>query len=111
MSRIAMLVTGSLILCWAPAAFGDSAEDERIAEMQKQLNAEVMAKPFSVEEEAQILNYIQEATKRNLVPPPYKGMNWRKGSTCRDLRAFSYDEYRSCRFYHSYHGRYYPYPD
>ncbi len=109
MSRIAMLVAGGLILLWASAAVGDSAHEEQMKEMQKQLNAEVMAKPSSVAEEAQILNYIQEATKRNLVPPPYKGMHWRKGYTCRDLRAFSYNEYRDCRYYHAYHGRYYPY--
>jgi len=92
-------------------AMADSAEEAKkaeMAEMQRMLNAEVMAKPFAVEEMAQIETYIAEAMKKNLVPEPYKGQQtWRSGMTCAHLRG--YRARRDCRYYYRFHGSYYPY--
>jgi hypothetical protein len=76
--------------------------------MQEQLNNQVLSKPFSVADEAQVKSYIEDAQRRGEVPQPYTGKYWRPGYTCVDLRPYSYREYLACRYYHSYHGRYYP---
>lgn len=98
-------------LAMAGLALAETAEEKKkreMAEMQKQLNAEVMAKPFSVEEMSQIDSYIAEAMKKNLVPEPYKGTQaWTRGMTCAHLRG--YYARRNCRYYYRYHGSYYPY--
>lgn len=86
--------------------FAGSAE---MAAMQKQLNAEVMSKPFSVEEESKIDAYIAAATKKGEKPAAYTGTHWQPGYTCANLRSYSYNEYRDCRYYHNYYGSYYPY--
>ena len=83
------------------------AQATDMAEMQKQLNQDVMDKPFSVAEESKIDAYIQNATKSGSKPAEYKGRNWQPGYTCGDLRAYSYYEYRDCRYYHNYYGHYY----
>ena len=88
----------------------EEAKKREMAEMQKMLNAEVMAKPFNLEEMSKIDAYIAESMKKNLVPQPYKGTTarpWRRGMTCAHLRG--YYARRDCRYYYRYHGRYYPY--
>ncbi len=84
-----------------------SADD--MAEMQKRLNQETMAKPFSVPDEGKINKYIEQATKSNVKPAEYKGKHWKRGYTCADLYRYSrsYYDYRNCRYYHHYYGRYY----
>lgn len=84
-------------------------EDDEMARMQKQLNQGVMDQPFLAEEPEKVNAYIKEALKKKLVPPPYTGRYWRRGYTCRDLLRYNWREYRNCRYYHRYHGRYYPY--
>ena len=92
----------------ATAETPEEKKQREMAEIQRQLNAEVMAQPFGVEEMAKIDSYIAEAMKRNLVPQPYKGTQpWRAGMTCSHLSG--YYARRDCRYYRSYHGRYYPY--
>jgi hypothetical protein len=76
-------------------------------EMQKALNEEVVSQPFSVADEAQVKAYIEDATRRGVVPQPYKGTYWRPGYTCADLWRYSRREYRACRYYHWYYGHYY----
>ena len=86
-----------------------ASEEDDMAEMQKQLNAEVMSKPFLAEQPEKVEAYIKEAMKKNLKPLEYQGTHWRRGYTCHDLLRFSWREYRDCRYYYRYHGRYYPY--
>ena len=83
----------------------DEAAD--MAAMQKKLNAEVAEQPFSAEDEAKIDLYIRNALKDGITPPEYRGSHWQPGWTCRNLRRYSWSEYRSCRYYRRYHGRYY----
>lgn len=76
--------------------------------MQEHLNNQVLSKPFSVADEAQVKSYIEDAQRRGEVPQAYQGKHWRPGYTCVDLRPYSYREYLSCRYYYSYYGHYYP---
>jgi len=92
----------------ATAETPEEKKKREMEEIQRQLNAEVMAQPFGVEEMAKINSYIEDAMKRNLVPQPYKGTQpWVTGMTCAHLRG--YYVRRDCRYYRRYHGRYYPY--
>ncbi len=111
-----MAALGILLLAGAGIAVAETeaekakaeAEAREMAEMQRALNAEVMAKPFSVTEMAEIDSYIASALKKNLVPEAYKGAQpWGAGMTCAHLRG--YYSRRDCQYYHRYHGRYYPY--
>jgi hypothetical protein len=88
-------------------AYGGEISDE-MKKMQEQLNDQVLSKPFSVADEAQVKAYIEGAQKRGEVPQPYTGKHWRPGYTCVDLRPYSYREYLACRYYYFYYGRYYP---
>lgn len=84
-------------------------DEDDMAEMQRQLNAETMSQPFFAEQPEKVDAYIKESMKKNLKPPEYKGKNWRRGYTCRNMLAYSWVEYRNCRYYRSYYGRYYNY--
>lgn len=100
--------TGLLILltAWLGAAVADEAA---LAEQQKKLNEEVLAQPFFAEQPEKVEAYIQEMTAKKQPPEEYKGTHWRPGYTCRDLLRYSWREYRNCRYYYHWHGRYYPY--
>ena len=100
------LLAGMICLVTQP---GFASEEDDMAQMQKRLNAETMAKPFLAEEPEKVEAYIKEAMKKDLKPPEYEGTHWRRGYTCHDLLRYSWREYRNCRYYHRYHGRYYPY--
>lgn len=82
--------------------------DER-DELQKRLNEQVLEKSFSVESEVGLNAYIEDATKRGMPPKTQPSRYWRQGYTCGDLRRYSWNDYRDCRYYHSYYGRYWPY--
>lgn len=82
---------------------------DQASDMQKMLNDQVMAKPFSVEDEAKLNSYIEEATKRGTPPKSEPSKYWRKGYTCGDLRRYSWNDYRDCSYYHRYYGYYWPY--
>lgn len=86
-----------------------ASEEDDMAEMQRQLNAETMSQPFFAEQPEKVDAYIKEAMQKNMKPPEYKGSNWKPGYTCRNLLRYSWREYRNCRYYHHYYGRYYPY--
>lgn len=88
-------------------AYGQQRTSEEMQRMQKQLNEQIMAQPFSVPDEAQVKAYIDDAQRRGVVPPPYTGSYWRPGYTCYDLGRYSGSEYLACRYYHRYYGRYY----
>jgi Ni/Co efflux regulator RcnB len=85
-------------------ALADDEDD--MAEMQKRLNAEVMQKPFTVEDAAKVDAYVQDAMKKNLKPKQTAPKTWRPGYTCNDLWRYSYYDYRDCVYYHRYYGRY-----
>lgn len=82
---------------------------DNMSDLQKQLNAQVMQKPFSVENEANLNAYIEEATKRGTPPKSQPSKYWRQGYTCADLRRYSWADYRDCSYYYHYHGYYWPY--
>jgi hypothetical protein len=81
-----------------------AGDAEGLAEVQKKLNAEIMEKPFSVEDTARIDAYIKDAMKKDLRPRQRPPARWRRGYTCADLHE--YNEYRDCLYYYRYHGRY-----
>jgi hypothetical protein len=96
----------SCYLTPADARYGDTEEDE-LALMQAQLNSEVMSQPFLAEKPEEVDAYIKSMLEKNVTPPEYSGSHWRPGYTCRDLLRYDWSEYRNCRYYHRYHGRYY----
>ena len=96
-----------LLLAFSVPVFADDAEDEALRKMQEKLNAEVMEQPFMAARPEEVDKYIKEAQEKNLKPEEYKGKHWRTGYTCRNLLRYSWHEYRNCRYYHHYHGRYY----
>jgi hypothetical protein len=110
-TSLSMLIMTAL-LCTSVSVYqvrvvysGEMTDD--MQQMQKQLNNEVMSKPFSVADEAQVKAYIDGAQKRGEVPQPYQGQHWRPGYTCLDLRPYSSRDYLSCRYYYYYYGHYY----
>lgn len=103
-SVLALVAPGGVATAETP----EEKNKREMAEIQRQLNAEVMAQPFGVAEMATIDSYIEEAMKRNVVPQPYKGTQaWQPGMTCASLSGYLVR--RDCRYYRRYHGRYYPY--
>lgn len=106
--RTALIILTSLLLCAAQSAF--ASEEDDMAEMQKKLNAETFDQPFLAEEPEKVEAYINDAMKKQLKPLEYQGTHWRRGYTCHDLLRYSWREYRDCRYYHRYYGRYYSYP-
>ena len=108
MRTLLISLSVGLLIFTSQFSFASSEEDE-MAAMQKQLNAEVMNKEFLAEEPEKVDAYIKDAMKKNLKPQEYTGKHWREGYTCRDLLRYSWEEYRNCRYYHHYYGRYYPY--
>lgn len=87
------------------SAAQSSAQEKQ--EMQKALNEQIMSRPFSVPDEAQVNAYLDDALRRGVVPKPYTGAHWRRGYTCVDLLPYSYQQYLDCRYYYRYYGRYY----
>lgn len=82
------------------------SEAEMMA-MQKQLNAQILERPFSVEDEAKIDEYVKNAMQKDLKPevqtaPSY----WREGYTCADIYSYGWGVYQNCRYYRHYYGRY-----
>jgi hypothetical protein len=104
-SIIALFTGLSMML----GSFVFASEEDDMARMQQQLNQETMAKEFFAEEPEKVEAFIKDAMKKNIKPLEYKGSHWRRGYTCRNLLAFSWREYRDCRHYHRYYGRYYSY--
>jgi len=102
---VLVLFIGSVLL--ASPALADDEEDEALRRAQEQLNAEVLSQPFLAERPEEVESYIKKAMEKNLKPEEYKGTNWKPGYTCHDLLRFSWREYRNCKYYHRYYGRYY----
>lgn len=83
-----------------------ASEEDEMAAMQRKLNAEVMEKPFSVEDEKKIESYIKSAMQKDLKPPKKAPDFWRQGYTCADIYHYGWNHYRRCRYYRHYYGRY-----
>ncbi len=92
--------------CMLAATSAVAGTDDDMAEMQKQLNAEVMQKPFSVEDSAKIDAYVKESMKKDLKPRQTPPPHWVPGYTCMNLWRYSYYEYRDCVYYYRVYGRY-----
>lgn len=99
-------VVFSSLVSFSTFAQSDS-EEEELARMQAELNKEVMSRPFLAEKPAEVDAYIKSMLEKNVKPPEYSGTHWRQGYTCRDLLRYNWTQYRNCRYYHRYHGRYY----
>lgn len=99
------VVAAILGLCVFSTVSAD--EDADMAAYQAQLNAQVMEKPFSVEDEAKIDAFVKSAMEKDLKPDvSSKPASWRPGYTCADIYNVSWSAYRNCRYYHRYYGRY-----
>jgi hypothetical protein len=98
-SMVFMGVGGGLL--WA-------GEKEDMAAMQKALNQEVLDRPFNPGDKAAVDAYLENAIKKGVKPNDTRPQGWAPGWTCNNL-VYSYRAYRDCRYYHRYHGRYYPY--
>ena len=85
----------------------EETEEDALARAQAQMNAEVLSKPFLAERPKEVDAYIEGMLKNNVKPPEYQGTYWRPGYTCRDLLRYNWSQYRNCRYYYRYHGRYY----
>jgi hypothetical protein len=57
----------------ADIAYSGEMSDE-MKKMQEQLNNQVLSKPFSVADEAQVKAYIEDAQRRGEMPQAYSGM-------------------------------------
>lgn len=100
---ISILLTFSL---FSTAVFALS-EEEEMAAMQRQLNKEVMEKPFSAADEAKVEAFMKSAMQKDLKPEQNTAPSfWRPGYTCRDIYRYGWRHYRNCRYYHRYYGRY-----
>lgn len=92
------------MLAFVPGVFASDEDD--MAKMQRQLNQEVLEKPFSVEDAAKIDAYVADAMKKNLKPREKAPTYWLPGYTCTNLWSRSYYDYRDCTYYYRIHGRY-----
>ena len=84
-----------------------AGEKEDMEALQKQLNKQVLEKPFSPGDAAALDAYLQEAVKNNTQPPQTQPpTGWQPGWTCNNL-MYSFSQYRNCRHYYQYYGHYY----
>jgi hypothetical protein len=91
----------------ASEAAAQAAKKKKMAEMQASLNQEVMDRPFLAEKPEEVDAYIKSMLEKNVKPPEYSGTYWRPGYTCRNLLRYDWTQYRNCRYYYRYYGRYY----
>lgn len=86
-----------------------AGEKEDMEAVQKQLNQEVLERPFNPGDKAALDAYLEKAIK-NATPPPQlqPPPHWQPGWTCNNL-MYSYYQYRNCLHYYRYYGRYYGY--
>lgn len=105
--RLILVAIGSTSIVISSHASQDNSEDEELARMQAQLNNEVMSRPFLAEKPKEVDAYIKGMLEKKVKPGEYMGSHWRTGYTCRDLLRYNWTQYRNCRYYHRYHGRYY----
>ena len=108
-----LMVLGALLIIFSSlfgvnTVFADAEEDAELEAMQRALNKEIMERPFNPGDKAAVDKYVEDALKKNEIPKPYAGKDWRPGWTCNNL-TYSLYRYRNCLHYYRYYGRYYPY--
>lgn len=103
----ALGISYMLIISASSFAQQEESEEEALARMQAQLNQEVMTKPFLAEKPKEVDAYIKDMLAKKVTPAEYSGTHWRAGYTCRDLLRYNWTQYRNCRYYRRYYGRYY----
>lgn len=86
-----------------------AAQAETAEEIQQRFNEQILSQPFSVEDNAKLEAYMNEAQKKGIPPVATPSRFWRRGYTCADLRPYSWNDYRDCSYYYRFHGRYWPY--
>ena len=84
-----------------------ASEEDEMAAMQRQLNANVMAQSFNPGDLAKIDAYVKQAMKKDLQPEPAPNY-WRPGYTCDYIRyhRYVYSHYRNCLYHYRYRGYY-----
>jgi hypothetical protein len=90
-------------------ATADDADNAQRAELQRQLNQQVMAAPFNPGDIQKAEAYAEQARKSNLVPVMQVPSYWSPGWTCGNMtsyRYYNYGDYRNCVYYHHHYGRY-----
>lgn len=95
-----LLVLLSIAFC------AHASEEDELAEMQKQLNQEVMSNPFSVAQIAEIDAYVKDAMKKDIKPVSKAPKYWRRGYTCENTYRYGWRAYRDCVYHYRYYGRY-----
>lgn len=100
-----------LLFLAALATFGltSIAAAETMEEMQRRLNAEVMASEFDAGDIKKAEAYADEAQKRGEKPVTQAPSYWQPGWTCSHLtryRYYNYYHYRNCIYHHRYYGYY-----
>lgn len=85
----------------------EESEEDILAKAQAQMNADVLSKPFLAEKPEEVDAYIKSMLEKKATPAEYQGSYWRSGYTCRDLLRYDWTQYRNCKYYYRYHGRYY----
>lgn len=104
----------SIIICALSFTIGMAGvlfagEKEDMETIQKQLNKNVLEKPFSPGDAAALDAYLQQAIKNNTPPPQTQPpVGWQPGWTCNNL-MYSFYQYRNCLHYYQYYGYYYIY--
>ena len=100
MKHILMFLPLAASLALAPMhAAAQPPSSKALKDAQAQLNAEVLAQPFSAEEEQAVTLYISERLVRKLAPTG--PAEWRQGFNCATLRQL--DDYRDCRYAQRYY--------
>ncbi len=82
------------------------SEEEEMAAIQKQLNADVLSKQFNPGDVEKVDKYIEESMKKDLKPVEKSPSYWKPGMNCNDLYRYSWRAYRDCRYYYRYYGYY-----
>ena len=103
---IAVALLGAVI---SPARGGDGHDSKAQADLQKQLNQQVMSSPFNAGDIKKAEAYAEEAKKANVQLVPRPPAYWGPGWTCANLtsyRYYYYNDYRNCVYYHRYYGHY-----
>lgn len=107
LAAIALLIMQITIGNQSLFAAPQESEEDALAKAQAQMNAEVLSKPFLAEKPEEVDAYIKSMLEKKEKPPEYQGTYWRPGYTCRDLLRYNWTQYRNCKYYYRYHGRYY----
>ncbi len=97
-----------LVLTVSVGGIALAGEKEDMEAMQKALNQKTMERPFNPGDKAAVDAYVEESLRNGVIPRDRRPDGWAPGYTCDNLR-YSLYQYRDCRYYHRYYGRYYPY--